>query len=446
MKRSNVLRVFLVMALCAGSLSAVESTNTFVFTNVDLEFLKQADLADQKFEREGMVSHDEALNSYVTRVGLSMLPAGTAPERVKWSFKVFRDPMPNAFALPNGSIYVNTGLLSLLENEDQLASVLAHEITHVTDRHGYFENRDYRKKSAIISVAVFAGSMAPGNKNWGAAIQLAATTVPIVMTASIYGYRRERERDADIYAFNKIMEGNYDAREMINAFHLLERKDEADDTPKATPFYSDHPKLEDRISYLTSLINAKAPPTVPPAVLAERRMRYQSLTEAIVREDIRLAILAHHSRTALARATKLTEFHPDSADNLYTVAEAYRGLGPWTPRPSYSEMTGGGRRKSESLERRFTPLEEDRELLSKPEGRAAWEDNKRKAEENYQKALLANPGHAKTYSGLGQLYENEGKGKEAVAAYQKYLELNPNALDQTLVKQRISTLQRSIAP
>lgn len=441
MKLFNVLRVFVALALFVGLLYGVERADTFLFTNADLELLKQVDLLDQKYEREGMVSHDEVLNSYVTRVGLSMLPAGTAPEKVKWSFKVFRDPMPNAFALPNGSIYVNTGLLSLLENEDQLASVLAHEITHVTDRHGYLENRDYRKKSTIISIAEFAGSMAPGNKNWGAAIQVAAQMVPVVMTASIYGYRREQERNADIYAFNKIIEGNYDPREMPNTFRLLDRKDEAE-APKA--FYNDHPKLEDRISYITKLINEKVPPAVPPTALAERKMRYQSLTEAVVREDIRLAILSHHSRTALARAIKLTEFHPDSADNLYAVAEAYRGLGPWTPRPSYSEMTGGGRKKSESLERRFTPLEEDRERLSKPEGRASWEDNKRKAEENYQKALLANPGHAKTYSGLGQLYENEGKGKEAVAAYQKYLELNPNAFDQTWVKQRIATLQRSI--
>src|SRR6266496_1674507 len=336
MKRSVVSRVLLVIALCVGFLAAVESTNTFVFTNSDLELLKQVDLLDQKYDREGLASHDEAINAYVTRVGLSMLPAGTAPEHVKWSFKVFRDPMPNAFALPNGSIYVNTGLLSLLENEDQLASVLAHEITHVTDRHGYLENRDYRKKSTVISIAEFAGRMAPGNTNWGTAIQLASVAVPGLMKASIVGYERQQERNADIYAFNKIIEGNYDPREMPNAFRLLQRDDEAD-APKA--FYNDHPKLEDRISYITSLIKQKTPPEIPQSVIAERRMRYQGLTETVVREDVRLAILSHHSRTALARALKLTDFHPNSADNLYAVAEAYRGLGPFTPHPSYEELT-----------------------------------------------------------------------------------------------------------
>src|SRR4051794_38754124 len=116
------------MALCAAD-------TKFNFTKIDLELLEQTDLLDKKLERQGMVLHDSAFDGYLTEVGLSMLPAGSAPERVKFQFHVVRDPMANAFALPNGSIYVNSGLISLLENEDQLASVLAHEITHVTDRH-----------------------------------------------------------------------------------------------------------------------------------------------------------------------------------------------------------------------------------------------------------------------------------------------------------------------
>src|SRR5882762_8049667 len=137
MRLNNVLGMIAVLVLHVCSALAVENTNNFTFTKVDLELLEQSDLLDQKYEKEGMVYHDPALNAYVTQVGLSMLPAGSAPEHVNWHFYILRDPIANAFASPNGSIYVNTGLLSLLENEDQLASVLAHEITHVTDRHAY---------------------------------------------------------------------------------------------------------------------------------------------------------------------------------------------------------------------------------------------------------------------------------------------------------------------
>ena len=67
-------------------------------------------------------------------VGEKLLPPGSTSERVTWRFRVMNEPLPNAFALANGSIYVTTGLLSLLENEAQLASVLAHEETHVLNR------------------------------------------------------------------------------------------------------------------------------------------------------------------------------------------------------------------------------------------------------------------------------------------------------------------------
>lgn len=443
MKTRMLFKLFSVLCLFAGTLSAVEKGENFVFGKADLELLKEVDLLDQRYERDAMVYHDEALNAYVTRIGMSMLPAGTAPEHVKWAFRIIRDPMPNAFALPNGSIYVTTGLLSLLDNEDQLASVLAHEITHVTDRHTYLGNRDYRKKSTIISVAQFAGRMAPGGTTWGAAIQVAATMVPVVMTYSIFGYRRELEREADIYAFNKITEGNYDPREMPNSLRLLLQRDEAEPPPKGA-VYSDHPKLEDRIDYINAQIASKSPPPDSAAALAERRARYENLTEGIVREDIRVSIMAGRPRTALARANKLLQFHPDSADNLYSMAEAYRALGPWTPRPTEHELTGGGLRQDESLQRKFTFEEEKKVLLTKSAGQATWTENKIKAQETYEKALAIDPNHAKAYLGLGRIYELDGKNKEAVLAYQKYLELSPNAQDSFSVTQRITVLKRSV--
>jgi len=60
-------------SLGCGPTLAVENSNDFSFTKADLELLEQLDLLDQKFEREGLVDHDQALNSYVTQVGLSML-------------------------------------------------------------------------------------------------------------------------------------------------------------------------------------------------------------------------------------------------------------------------------------------------------------------------------------------------------------------------------------
>jgi predicted Zn-dependent protease len=419
-----------------------EKGGNFTFTKVDLSLLEQADAMDKKLEREGMVYHDEAMETYVNQVGRAMLPSGTAPERVLWQFRVVRDPLANAFALPNGSIYVTTGLVSKLENEDQMAGVLAHEMTHVTDRHAYLAFRDYRKKATIASIASYAASVAPGGTTWGAAISLAGNMVPVVMMASINGYSRELEREADMYAFNKMVEGNYDPNELVNTFRLLETNEEVN---VSRIFYNDHPKLDDRISYMTTMISSKPAVLVPPDVRAARRMKYLSLTEQVAREDIRLSILSNRPRTALTRAQKLLAFHPDSAEDLRVEADAYRSLGPWAPRPTDAEMGKHEVKKEQGLKMKLTPDEEERQLLAKDEGQAAWRDNQRLAEETYKKALAIDPGNAKTYLGMGQLYEKTNRNKEALAAYEKYLELAPNALDRQRVQGRIDILRRSVS-
>ena len=74
--------------------------------------------------------------------------------------------MINAFALPNGSIYVNTGLLAILDNESELASVIGHEITHVMHRHAYLANRSMRKKMVAIDILQAAGTVGARCSAW----------------------------------------------------------------------------------------------------------------------------------------------------------------------------------------------------------------------------------------------------------------------------------------
>ena len=121
------------LALAQKKTAPVEATppplkENFKFGEVDLEVLEQADLLDTRFERDGLVLADESANTYLRRVGKSLIPQGVELERVSWRFRILRDPQPNAFALPNGSIYATTGLITLLDNESQLAAILAHEV------------------------------------------------------------------------------------------------------------------------------------------------------------------------------------------------------------------------------------------------------------------------------------------------------------------------------
>jgi predicted Zn-dependent protease len=92
------------------------------------------------FEAHALLYNDDRVLGLVRRIGHEIRPM-PSDDYVEYEFYVLRDPSPNAFALPNGHVYVNTGMLARLDDEDQLAAVLAHEISHVAGHHGIIEHR-----------------------------------------------------------------------------------------------------------------------------------------------------------------------------------------------------------------------------------------------------------------------------------------------------------------
>src|SRR5207245_2160787 len=186
---------------------------------------------------EGLVLDDGATNAYLARVGKSLVPRGLKLEHVSWNFRALRDPQPNAFALPNGSIYVSTGLLALVDNESQLAAVLAHELTHVLRRHSYLQNRNNRKKFLTMNVIAAVGAYAPGGVA-GAVITIATVVAPFIVMATMYGYSRDLERQADLKGIDMMIAAEYPPEEMVKVMTLL-NKDIAGEQIRRC--YNDHP-------------------------------------------------------------------------------------------------------------------------------------------------------------------------------------------------------------
>jgi predicted Zn-dependent protease len=96
-----------------------------------------ASAADQAWAQElasGKVSRDAAANARVRAVAQRLIQAAGLADR-PWQYVVFDDPTANAFVLPGGQIGVNTGLLAVVDNDDQLAAVIGHEIAHMTLNH-----------------------------------------------------------------------------------------------------------------------------------------------------------------------------------------------------------------------------------------------------------------------------------------------------------------------
>jgi predicted Zn-dependent protease len=341
--------------------------------------------------------------------------------------------------LANGTIYVNTGLLAKLENEAQLASVLAHEATHVIERHGYLENRSFRKKMVAMHVMAAVGSVAGAVGGVaGTSVSIFANLLPSIVVATIYGYSRELERDADKRAVVALADADYSTEEMINTFRLLKKSDEVE---LSKVFYSDHPKLDERIAYVTDLVQVYRPRSRHPKVEEEV---YNADVEKAARHNIGLDIAEGRARTATAVAENLVRRHPNSSEDAYLLGEAFRALGPRTREPTPEELSNRGKNEARKMVQKMTLQEYEAALMAKPQGKATWEANSKKAEEAYQKALELDASNAKVHRGLGFLYEKQHQVPQCLEQFRKYLELSPDAMDRLQITHRIEALDKDL--
>jgi predicted Zn-dependent protease len=354
----------------------------FKFGKVDLELLEQVNLLDKRLEREGLVLEEAAANAYLKRIGEVLVPRTETFENVTWRFRALRDPQPNAFALPNGSIYVTTGLMSLVDNESQLAAVLAHEMTHVLRRHTYLQNRSNRKKFLTMNIIAAVGAYAPGGVV-GAVITIATTIAPLIVIATIFGYSRELEREADLKGIDMMLHAEYAAEEMVKVMKLLNKDIEGENIRL---FYNDHPSLDERIKYLTNYLGARADKVTSQMELNREQGAYFHQMEPVVRHDIQLAINEGRFRSAVYLAQRLVDFHPDS-ENLFWLAESYRTLGPRRPQLSDKELTNSAKKDAAKKREKRTVEEEERDLLTTPDGQQEAKAHQQKAEELYLQAL-----------------------------------------------------------
>ena len=382
---------------------------------------------------------DESANAYLRRVGQSLIPRDLELERVSWKFRALRDPQPNAFALPNGSIYVTTGLLTLIDNESQLAAIIAHELTHVMRRHTYVHNRSNRKKFLTINVMAAVGAYAPGGIV-GAVITVVTTVAPFIMMATIYGYSRDLEREADLKGIDMMISAEYAPEEMVNVMKLLDKDIEGENIRL---FYNDHPSLDERIKYLSSYLGARADRVTHQMELNRERAAYFRTMESVMRHDLQLAINAGRARSAVYLAQRLVDFHDDS-ENLFWLAESYRTLGPRAPQLTEKQLTNSAKKDAAKKREKRTVEEEERELLATPAGKDNWQRHQQLAEQFYRRALNAENPAPVAHRGLGMLYEKLGRGTDAVAEYEKYLELSPSAIDRERIQRRIEALKEKL--
>lgn len=207
--------------------------------------------------------HDPALEEYLEGIVARLNPAGMAanPE-IRYRVRVIEDPTLNAFAYPHGSIYVHTGLLARMETEDQVATILAHEMSHVEGRHMLRHQRSARNKQVGLSIAAVAAAVvlageagdAYGKGDWGKGAMIdvlgdlaLGLGLQLAVLAAVNGYGRELEREADDGGFAKLAAAGYDVAESPAVYQAL-LDDHGEPRKLEGFFFGSHPQLTQRIA------------------------------------------------------------------------------------------------------------------------------------------------------------------------------------------------------
>jgi beta-barrel assembly-enhancing protease len=181
------------------------------------------------------IIRDPFLNEYVTRVGKRLVSGREAQESgFPFTFEVVADPSINAFALPGGPMFINTGLLRAVDNEAQLAGVMGHEMSHVILRHG----TNQASKSRLIELPAVLGSQMAGNSMMG---RLAALGIGLGANSVLLKFSRSAESQADLMGSHLMAEAGYNPMEMARFFEKLNTQGS-----HGLQFLSDHPNPDHR--------------------------------------------------------------------------------------------------------------------------------------------------------------------------------------------------------
>jgi len=178
----------------------------------------------------------KALEALVARLQRGIVDVGGAPA-VTWHVRVVRDETVNAFALPGGYVTVFTGLLEAADTPEMVAGVLAHEMAHVTRRHG------------LRRVGQSLGFFAAIQMVLGDASGLGKIAKEVLTIASVNAYSREQENEADLFGVRYLHAARIDPRGLSEFFTLL--KQEYGDVPGAYSWLSTHPQHAARIAAIT---------------------------------------------------------------------------------------------------------------------------------------------------------------------------------------------------
>lgn len=332
---------------------------------------------DDLMRRSGFVIKEDAFTAYMQAIADRLYPDLKGTVRVR----LVKSPFLNAFALPNGSIYVNQGLAARFENEAQLATVLSHEIAHFALRHGYRNQETAKNTSLLRTLLSLIRIPIPGN------------LVDIIYASSVFGYSRSLETEADDYGYPRVVEAGYAAEETPKVFEHLIREIKTADIREPF-FFSTHPKLQDRVDSYKAL--SKSGPAGGEILEDVYEAKVMGLRISNLENELSMG-RARHVLLALCDERQRADYPPSVH---YYLGEAYR-------------QRGG--------------------LLDEVD-----------AEQEYLEAIHLAPEFTPSYRALGTLYYKQAVWSEAVQYLSEYLARAPGSPHRGYVEAYLRAAQERL--
>lgn len=333
---------------------------------------------EREIEKSGLVYHDKALEEYLNAVARKLQPS-LAYKRIPFKIVVLKNPYSNAFAYPNGVVYVHTGMLARMDNEAQLATLLAHEMTHATHRHQISEFRGLKNKAAVFASLKSTIGTLP------AIGELTNVLGEIGAEAAINGHSRELETEADMVGIKLMVQAGYKPDEAPKLFKHI--KAELDEDEVTEPFFfGSHPRLDDRVkNYEQYLKTLKRPGRG-----VENTELFRKKAAGAFLENAFLDLKAGRFKSARRAGEKYLAARPWDAKGYYLMGEVFRQRGE--------------------------------------------KGDVKEALRYFGRAVAADKPYAEAYKGLGLIYFKTGSKSKAARAFRAYISLAPKAQDRSYVE------------
>jgi beta-barrel assembly-enhancing protease len=253
------LTVFLV---CAGlafpafpaGLPDLGDNSEAAFNSTQDRALGQKIMHDIRADRDYV--DDPELSEYLNALG-GRLVLSAQSVRDQFEFFFVRDNSINAFALPGGYVGVHSGLILAAQSESELASVLAHEITHVTQRHIARQIAGTENTNLITSVAMLAALIIAARTNSQVGQAAVATSQGLAIQNQL-DYTREHEREADRIGLQVLEKSGFDPHAMANFFDRLQKSTRFQES-NAPSYLRTHPLNSERIADVQNRVQKTAP-------------------------------------------------------------------------------------------------------------------------------------------------------------------------------------------